>query len=365
MKKRLWLLLPLCCLFIGGCIQTKIIEDLLLVQAIGFDSVNKNVMKGTLSYSKYSSPKSRNPVPEVISLEGKTTKGIESKINSEVSLPVELGQLRVVVFGKKMAKQGVKNLVGTLIRDPEVGTLVYLAVADGKAETLLARTYLGNYTIPSMYVANMFEQNNRTQSLPTTNLHVFAYHLFDPDCDAFLPIIGERRDHVVIEGLALFHKGRYVAKIDQDRMFVFKRLYENAPSGLYEVNFQSKGKKVIVDVRDIISHETYSVKHAAAIPTITINVDMKGSIVESTDALNLKNDQTITQIQNEMEKEFKQKAQEMIKRFQKLGIDPLCIGSDVRSRDRSWSPEKWKDVYPKAHIHVNVDMDITQSGAID
>lgn len=365
MKKRLMILSLLCCLLMTGCTQSKIIEDILLVQAIGFDSISKNMMRGTLGYSKFSGPQSRNPVPEVISAKGKTTKEIESKINSQVALPVEMGQLRVVVFGKKLAKQGVQPIVDTLIRDPEIGTTIDLAVADGKAERILARRYLGNYTVPAMYIANMFEQNIRRQNLPTTNLHVFGYHLHDPDCDSILPIIGEHKDHVVIKGLALFHNGKYIAEVPGKHMFIFKRLYENADSGLYQVEFHYKGKKSLVDVRNITSHVSHNVKNVSDVFAVTFNVKMQGTIVESTGTLNLKSVKTIESIQKQMEKQFKEKAQKMIKRFQKLGVDPLCIGTHVRSHDRSWNKQWWDKMYPRVHIHVNVDVDIQQTGALD
>jgi spore germination protein len=359
------LLLLLFCLILSGCVRTKIIEDILLVQGIGFDKAGDKAMKGTLTYSKYSGPQARNLLPQIITEKGRTVKSIESKVNSKVALPVELGQLRVAVFGDEMAKQGIKGIVDTLIRDPEVGTGVYLAVVEGTAEHLLNQTYEGNYTVPSMYITNLFEQNMRTQSLPTTNLHVYAYHLYDPSCDSILPLIGREGSHLGIKGLAFFHNSRYVAKIGTNRMFVFKRLYEDAPSGLYEVDFPFKGKKAIVDIREVASKVSYDVKDAGAVPTITVNVDMHGAIVENSNVIDLKKEKSIRLVQEMMEKEFRMKAEKMIKRFQKLGIDPLCIGSKVRSRNRSWDPDKWEDVYPRTTVRVKVDVDIQQTGAIN
>ncbi|HET7578345.1 MAG TPA: Ger(x)C family spore germination protein [Bacillales bacterium] len=365
--KKLWLLMPiLCCLVMAGCVQTKILEDILLIQSIGYDSAGEHLMKGTFGYSKYSGSKAGNPQPFYYQAYARTTKHIKEEVNSESAKPLELGQLRLVVFGKKRAKQGVEHIVDTLIRDPEVGTNVYLTVADGKAEDLLTRTYSDTtYPVPSMYITNMFDQNIRTQNLPTTNLHVFAYYLYDKSSDALLPLIGIKEGHPALKGLAFFHGGRYVAKIGTAGLFVFERLYENAPSGIFQLTVSHKGEKALTAVRTIKTSRSYTVKNAEKIPDVTIHVKMKAMIVDKTDKLDFSREETIDLVEQTMIKKFEKQAEEMIRRFQKKGIDPLGIGSEVKSRDRNWDYKEWRKIYPKIKVHVQAKVDIRETGAIE
>lgn len=365
MNKRWLALLLLFCVFIGGCVQRKIIEDILLVQAEGFDLAGENMIKGTYGFAKYKSTASRNPESKIIQGTARTTKMIDSKINKKSAMPVELGQLRVVMFGKKLAQKGLSNMVDTLIRDPQIGTNIYLGVSTGKSERLLKQTFNGVLTAPSMYISRLIEQNVRTESLTTTNLHVFAYHLYDPSCDSVLPLIGLESRHAVIEGLALFDNGQYVAKINADDLFIFKRLYEDSNSGIYQIKVHHDGQESIAVVRQMRSTQSYDVKHSKIAPIVTLKVKLNGMVAENLDGLNLKKKKSISLLERAVEKEFQRRAERMVKRFQSLGIDPLCIGSHVRANDRNWSPKKWESLYPKTKVKVKVKVNIEQTGTIE
>jgi spore germination protein len=52
----------------------------------------------------------------------------------------------------------------------------------------------------------------------------------------------------------------------------------------------------------------------------------------------------------------------MIKRFQREGIDPLGLGDQAKSQNRRWNEQQWKDNYPHAEVHVNIDTQIKETG---
>jgi spore germination protein len=361
-----WLILTTC-LLLGGCVHSKILEDDLLIQMMGLDRAEHHGLRGTFGYSNYlatggggsGEPSSSPPKPGTFQAEGRTEKQILTKINEKAALPVKLGQLRVVLFGRKLASDGLNNRIKALLRDPEIGEQLYLAVADGTAAKILTGKYGEIYPIPSMYLAKLLKQNIETMNLPKTNLHVFSYHLDDPGSDPVLPLIRKKRDQLALEGLALFKNDRYVGKLGLADMFIFKRMVENTKSGEYEVKIPGRG---ITVVRQITSAKAYEVRQAKTDPSVTIHVKIGGVVVQSVDGLNFNKEKAIKLVEQTMEKEIEQKGEQLIRRFQKLGIDPLGIGAKVRTHDRDWSPKKWKDLYPNTDVTLKVDVTIKQTG---
>lgn len=372
MTKRLCFLVVLSFLLLSGCVQTKILEDDLLIQAEGFDQAGKNELLGTFGYANYlasstsggssgdGSPNS--PQPQFLQAKGRTVIDISMKIAAKAALPVEEGQLQAVLFGKQLAGDGLRNLTETLLRDPQIGEQLYLAVTEGTAAHILTGKYKGLQPVPSMYISKLLKQNIKKMNLPTTNLHVFSYHLFNEDMDPVLPLIRKEGDKLDLEGLALFDYDRYVGKLGLKDMFVFKRLYENTRSGQYEVNIPNKGSTI---VRQITSHKSYDVRHAKSDPSVAIHVKINGMVDESMNRLNFDKQKAIKLVEQTMEKQIEQRGKQMVKRFQKLGIDPFGIGSKVRSHDRTWTAKKWKDLYPNVGVNIKVDVKIKDTGTIN
>ncbi|MEH7548400.1 hypothetical protein V7306_21890 [Neobacillus vireti] len=58
-------------------------------------------------------------------------------INNETRYPLESGQLRLALYGRKLSKKGINDFVDTLNRDPSIGSLVQMAIVDGDATVIL------------------------------------------------------------------------------------------------------------------------------------------------------------------------------------------------------------------------------------
>lgn len=363
MRQGVLYLLFVSCLFIGGCAKSKIVEDVLMIEAAGYDEAGGNGYSGTLSFDKYTGAEPGSP--DFFQATGQTAEQIVRRINEKASLPVEMGQLNLILFGEDLAGRGLSHFVDTIGRNPDVGITGKMAVVDGRAQELLTREYKKLYGSPAKYITRMLKSDIRTGNMPRTNIHLFGNDLYDPSCDPFLPLIGLEKDYVAIRGLALFDGNRYVGHVSAEDMFVFRRMYERTDSGMYELDLSGEGQKGIANIKNINSAYSYEVRDEKTIPSITIHVNMTAQVEEYSDGLNLEKQEAIDVIERGMEKEIRETGKKLTDRFQELGIDPLGLGSKVRSVDRDWQSERWNEMYPQVQIDIQPEVRIVETGTIE
>ncbi len=363
MNRRVLLSLSLLIIFLTGCLPTYIIDDIRLVQAIGYDAYGHDRIVGTIAATNYNSagnPQSQSQSPpsatdsfSVISNTGKT---VPFKLQAKSQMPLRLGKLQVILFNKELAKRGIEQFIDFFNRDPDIGRQLYLAVIDGSSKTLLSSQYATGTSV-SDYINKMIEQN-ADRNLPRTNLHAFLYAYFGNGIDPFLPLLKKSGDHIVLEGIAFFKTNKMVAEIPFNQSFIFKMMYQPFTQGNYEIRVASHD---YVSVENIGSTVDYKIKNGASShPVITISVNIKGVIREGESRKkSTKYSRKVTKI---MEKELSKKANMMVDQFQKKNIDPLGLGDRVRSNSREWEFKKWLKAYPHADINVRVNMNIAQTG---
>ena len=122
-------------LFLSSCVETKQLEKLGLITARGYDLEKKNKIKGTVVVHKFD-PIAEN-LTQVISVEANTSKALRQKQNLEIDQKLVSGQLRCVIYSKELAEKGISQLVDALNRDPTVGNMVYLTVAEEDAYSIM------------------------------------------------------------------------------------------------------------------------------------------------------------------------------------------------------------------------------------
>lgn len=155
------LLLILCILFINltllsGCYDSRGIEDLAYVTALGIDIDDNNILSltfqisipGTSSESGSSqSSKTENTTVQCTSIDS----GI-SLVNSYISKQINLSHCKALVFSEKIAKQGLNKYIDTLSNNveirPDCNVIItrctakdFIENATPSIETLTARYY--------------------------------------------------------------------------------------------------------------------------------------------------------------------------------------------------------------------------------
>ncbi|WNB92894.1 Ger(x)C family spore germination protein [Bacillus sp. NEB1478] len=360
--KILLLFIPIILFILQGCVPLEIVDEIQLINAVGYDKEENNEIRGTATYPIY------NPDGtidfESFSAVSHTSRFIFSKLNTKSPKQLKNGQLRVVVFNDRFAQDGVLDIVNSLYRNPSVGNRLYMVVAEGSSKEILTKKY-GSSPIPAMYLRDLIEQNIKTENLPETNLHVFLYDYYGEGLDPFLPLVKAGKDTIQLDGIALFRGDKYVGKLNHRESFIFKVLIDGSRTGQYEINLKKGKNKGYAVIRNIKGTTNYHVKKVNGIPEFHIDIKILGEIHEYPPWLNLELPANIKLIEDTFKKDVDKQSKEMMKKFQQLHIDPLGLGDQVRRREKYWNFKDFEKNYRKLKIKVSTNIDIVESGVIE
>ncbi|MGG2063914.1 Ger(x)C family spore germination protein [Bacillus sp. S14(2024)] len=364
-KKQVIFLFSLCLLFTTACVPKSIVDDVSLLQGAVFD-----VASDTDSNKKRVKVTSVNPIQrkgnkvEVLQGYGNTVKQIKITTSLESGKPLVSGQMRVVLFTEKIAKKGLSSILDTLIRDVNIGNVIYVGLLEGggngEGEKLLSGKYNTSANV-AIYMTKMLEHNMQSGVVPKDNLHLQAFRYYREGQDTYMPILKKKKKSIKITSMALFQKDKYVGKIEEKDMFLFKTLLEKSELDSHE--FKTKlGYTIINNIRSSPSYHVY-VKDGK--PSFFIQVKMKARIQEISEHANLENKKNVDKIRKDIETNLNKDGVKLIKKFQSLGTDPLALGAKFKQHYRPFKLKEWKKMYKDVPVKVKFTVDITNSGVIE
>lgn len=354
-------------LFLGGCMQDNIIDDILMVEAEGYDYIGNDQVIGTITTPNYAqggvSGSGGGGMPATASLMTSASaitydgRSLVEKLTPEGQKAIRAGKLRVQLLNEPLLRHGLKKLIQFRNQDPDVGRDLFLVMVDGNSKDLLQSTY--QTAIPvSRYIYDLIFQNQQ-QNYPRSNLSTVLYNYYGYNTDPFMPIIKKEQDHIVLTGIALLKRDQYVGRLNgQQEAFLLKTLIENFNYGFYDYTFEPDQHVVLENVN---SSRHYDVKNGnSAEPDIYAAVNIKGYVRQGNPLLATKEYYSKTQsgIQNEIERAL----EKMVAGFQKMKIDPIGIGDTVRSYTRNFDARSWPERYSHIHFHAKVNAKIIETG---
>ncbi|MGN7401050.1 Ger(x)C family spore germination protein [Cytobacillus praedii] len=346
-------------MFLSGCmhIRERVLDDIQLATAAGYEYIDEDKIEVTAVFPNFQPDKSVKN--EILVASSIMSKEVRDKHSLQSEKPLLSGKLEVTLYETKTAERGIKDLLDTLERDPSVGSNVFLAVLDGSPKELLSKQY-GNMD-NGIFLSNLIEQNIESGLIHKTNLHQFTYKYYAEGMDPMLPIIGKKDGKINLKAIGLFDGDRMVGRIEEKEYFYLKILLNRkSENDTHAIKLDEKTKVSIFNIR---SKRKYQIPKPMSNSDITIHVKLKSMIREYNDGP--LRDRKIKELEKAMEKDIKTNSEEMIKKFQEKGIDPLGIGEEVRTRTRKWNKEKWEEIYPDINVSVQVTMDILESGIIE
>jgi spore germination protein len=343
-------------LSLSGCLpSTKILEDIQLVQSIGYDYIGDERFQGT-GGSSFTTPGEKSiPKSVTFTAEGNTNRKILQKIQSKSPKPIEIGRVGVILFNQEIAKNGIMEHIESLEKDPSVGRDIYLAVSTGSAFEILDGTYPQSESV-SQYLIEVIKQN-MDRTIPKMNLHRFLYHYYGKGLDPFMPVVAHEGRYIQIKGVALFKKDKLVDIIGFQESYIFKVLFEDIRKGVLEIDYKEKEE---ISLRNLSSNTNYKVKKVNGEYQIKVNIKLDGQISDS-GGVNLSNDKTIKKIEKAAKKQFEERATSLIKKFQELDVDPLGMGDKARQKG-NFNKKDWQEQYGDMDIKVHADVHVVQSG---
>lgn len=353
MKKTLILISSI--LYLTGCVERNVIDDINIISAVGYDSSENGKVYGTAIIPVYQADKSISN--ESFTAEATQSKAILRKMQQKSSDPLVNGSVEVVLFGKEKAEDGLIEIVDTLERDPIIGANIMMAVVDGKADEILQKN-LGNRGTGT-YLSNILENNMKRRELPRSNLHLFLFSYYSIGKDPSLPLIKLEEDKVNIKGIAILTNDKVTSYVDESKMFFYKALMENFKNGSYTLKVDQE----FATIYSLTLERKYDIKKTMSTPEVNISVTLEGHIREYS-GQSLKSED-LRRVEDSFSRLIKETCEKLLYEFRDNGSDPVGIGLMAKTQTRHFDEEKWKDAYKNATFHVNANVIISKTGIVE
>lgn len=352
-------ILFLSCLFLlAGCVQQKVIDEIMLVEGIGFDyDEEQKKFIGTIHMPIYViEEKVEN---KIHSAKSDTKKGILQEIQRELPGDVLVGSVEIVLFSKKLAeKHGILQLIDPFQRDPFVGSAFPIAIFEGKPE----KAFKGELGVRgnAYYLSKLIDTAIKEGNLPKTNFQQFLADFYTEGKNTSLPILKSVNEKTMeVKGLAFLNDGKMVDEINIKEAFYYKLMAENFRNGFKEIHF----KDDIVAVQNIYS--TAKLELVDRDPyTVRVHIKVQGIINEYTgDRIEYSE---FKEIERALEKEIAKRCEELIKQFQEKNIDPLGFANFIKTKTRNFDARKWSEEhYKDLIVEVVPKVKLDEVGVID
>lgn len=361
----LLLFLPIGC--VSGGPEISKLEDLALVGVIGYDKYKEDKLKITMGIPQYEHGKETTTelYKDIDDLTHEGLIGVSTKSDRTLSY----AQLRVVIFGEDFAMDnGLKNVIKELYRDPTVGDNVYIAVVEGRAEDFLSVENKNKQPI-STYLNEILRPKRQTFFNPFSTIHDFIYSLTDEVTDPMLPYIEKGNKDMEVSKIALFKEDKMIDLIapwEATLLYGLAGKKELAAIKIQLDEKNSKGKPIYVMLEFVQSKVKWKTNGNLDNPYMKLNVKLEGTLYGYTGKRNLENTEELISLQNEINGDIKRNIKSVLKKMQKLQIDPTRSGMVMRaSYDGNWTKDKWRNSLPHVKYDVNVDTRIIGTGTLN
>ncbi|WZY00180.1 Ger(x)C family spore germination protein [Bacillus sp. FSL W7-1360] len=354
-KWRVLVILVIICVALLAPNTTNVLDELQLMQTIGFDAGDDDDIIGTVGIISYSADK--NYQTTTLSAPSDSARHHRIRMDSMTSHPLHAGKLTGILFGADLSERGIFDTLDTYYRDPKVAARAYLAVVDGEAKELLENNYPFQQEEIG-YLNRLINHNINRGNLPRTNMHLFMRAFYGKGKDPFLPLLVYTDEYIRIQGLALFKGDKWVDQLNLEQAFFFKLLTDDYETGGFiELPIDENGEQAVL--KELRSGKSFTFNIKEQYPSIDIHVRVKARLSEYS-GKNL-TEERLKEITAYSEKEMTKRLQKLLDDLQKKKLDPIGFGDQVIHRG-PMDIKEWEEIYPQMALNATVSVKIIESG---
>lgn len=365
---------------IVGCVPKKVIEDLGIITAIGFDvgQENEEMILSTTVFFQFD-PDVAN-ASQIIENEARTLSEIKNINNKSSMHQIVPGQLRVMVLGSEIAQTGVIRLLDHFIRDAEVPNNFHIAVASGRANDLLKVKNYEEAPNIGAYLDKLLTNAVTNEQVVSSTMHEFLRNFYNPGRDAIVPLLNIKEDRVVIDGVGVFSNDQYVGSFPLEDIFYVRLVMEKFKSGEMTIalpnekfqefksehQYHKETEQLYVAITQISSSTEIKLTDPNLL-SFEVNINYSGNITEVNQLLSLEDPQLIKLLEKEVEKHLVEKITEIINQSKELRSDIFGFGEvyEASVRKIKLNKEDWHAMMPDIKVDVKAQVKISNYGTID
>jgi spore germination protein len=349
---------------LSGCAQKRIIDDLALINAVGYDVSEKDDEPLQMTATFPIITKDGKYDRETLTVTGRSSKGARVKLRNETNLQLESGQLRVAIYGRELAEKGLIPYIDTLVRDPNIGPRVLMTLGkDGASE--IVKVPIENEGQNATFLEQFLTKLHNESKATNFNIYQFFRDLYDDGIDPILPVFTAEKDSIKFDGVGLFQDDRLVDLLNPEDTRLLFLLREEIKRGEFDLTLDVEGSKqemmisYVQTTHRIKVNSTRKNQQAA-----TIHIDVLGDVQEYTGEEDLSDPKVQMKLEKIVGKQLNEKGDALLKHLQAKQVDSNGIGRYIRNNMgyKDWKSLNWREAYANMKLDVKISVKFSSGG---
>ncbi len=397
---RLIVCLSLVCLLLSGCNGGRETDEIAWVLSIGVDKagdeleITYRVAVPSALAGEMAGGGDKKP-STVVTVRAPSLAEGRNLLNTSLARAVSLSQVRLLIVSEDLARDGVDDLIGPLIRFREFRGSIFIMVARGSVREIFEKNVPILETLTSRWVENYVQSSNEVSYYPKADLHEFYLRLKDATgapytmYAAINPLTGQGRtsgsiaageaakqylpgdlpkiggDPAEVLGTAVFKDTKMVGVLDTEETRAFVTLQNQLDRNFLVVEDPLTPKhKVNIAIRNG-SKPKIKIVSLEENPVISIDVFIEGEITAIPSGIAYEEPEYRTLLEQQVSNVLKNQIQNMLAKTQEWGTDIVDFGYYSRGKFSTLQELEayhWSRRYPQAEFVITVQTELRRSG---
>ncbi|KKK38218.1 spore gernimation protein [Mesobacillus campisalis] len=353
-----------------GCGSHVPLEDLTISLILGVDLDEKNNLVISESSPVFNQDAKQNI--ESYQLKAETVRDSRKYFDALATGEVTAAKIQVLLIGKRVLEhEDWFPVLDTVYRNPTFSLNTRVVVVDGPVSDVMFYVPPDKPQMP-LHLKEVIDKNiDRTRAVIST-LQVLHRQMYESGMTPSLSVIKKEKDVEFTGVVLLDKKGKYVDTIDaQNSAFLLILRDEKKQELTLTIPMTSLGEGGGIFHKNQISFDVSRVKTDVKTSYNKGKFDFKYQIamtVNVAERLFPAGRVNQKELEKMIEKELKNRLEDMVKKFQANKIDPIGLGIHARAYQyeqyKKVKPH-WDEAFAESNIDVSVDVRIKSMGAVN
>ncbi|MEN1968569.1 Ger(x)C family spore germination protein [Lentibacillus sp. N15] len=377
MNRTGWVVIALL-IFLAGCVPSKTIEDMGIINVRGVDMLEDDAIKTTIAAFKFRTKE--NEVTQIVTGKAHTLKRARQAANEKISIELTPGSIQLELYSEEAAKHGLMHYIMALERDAQVSDTMYLTIGDSTAEEIIVAAQKNSDIDVRQYFNSLVTQNAKNNAIPDPTLIDFVNEYYKIGRDPYLPVLSVKDKRPVLSSVALFQDDYFVGKIPVDKAYLITMFHKTIHKLDIQVPIPLKAfKNDLKSGTDQHPDKKYAyaslhIQKGKAKTKLTdkqnmtfqTDVKLDLDLLEVSEQISMKDPKVMKKFEKVVEKQVKDQYERLLAYTQQVGADPFGYGVVYRINHRGNKPgsAKLHDIYPNINVHFNVKARIKHHGML-
>lgn len=378
-----WLISLIILMMVTGCWNRIELNELAVSVAMGMDKkgdqilISHQIVNPGAITTKGGASTSAAPVA-LFKETGRTVQEADRKMTTKSTRKIYLGQLKILIIGEELAKEGMGEVLDHISRDHNFRNDFSVVVARGtKAENIL-KIYTPIEQIPASKMQGSLETSSKAWGATgAIEMDQFMSDLISKGKEAVLTGIKVSGNQELGKSNQNLEEIEPLAKLQFTGLAVFKKdklvgwLNEEESKGYNYTQGEIKSTPVVfpcpqgtknINIEILRTHEDTKFKAENGKPRMDVNIRVEGNVSEAQCDIDLSNTKMIYKLEKLTEKKIKRSITAALKAAQKKFKSDIFGFGDVinRTNPRYWEKVQgnWDKDFQDLQVNVEVKAEI-------